>query len=77
MKQRNNSEGNGKNSRYVLKIFYCEHCGGKIMSYLDDNGVQKVTCERCRLDYVRRKLGRRHMRTDIYIPDFSDEYFAS
>ena len=57
--------------RYVARTFHCEHCGNVLSSYEDENGIQKITCDVCKTRYVRKKIGRRHMRAEIYAPEWA------
>ena len=58
-----------KVKHYVLRSFICENCGYPLSSYENNKGEQHITCPKCGMEYKRKMLGRRHMRSDMYAPD--------
>lgn len=48
---------------------YCPNCGNLLLGYQDRNGTVKMTCKSCQASIVRRMMGRRHHRLDVYAPE--------
>ena len=43
--------------------------GNLLLGYQDRNGTVKMTCKSCQAAIVRRMMGRRHHRLDVYAPE--------
>lgn len=53
---------------WQLKKLYCPNCRHLIIGFEDKDGMTKITCEDCGVTMVRKTMGRRHDRIDIYAP---------
>lgn len=51
---------------WVPVAWHCPNCGEKTQAYMTIDGKVKAECVRCRMVVVRRKVGRRHTRLDVY-----------
>ncbi len=47
---------------------FCSNCGTRLTGYKNSEGLIKIECGRCHSVSVRRMIGRRHNRIDIYAP---------
>ena len=47
---------------------FCSNCGNHLTGYRNSEGLIKIECDRCHSVSVRRVIGRRHNRVDIYAP---------
>ena len=48
--------------------WHCPNCGEISAGYKNASGTVKVECAKCHAVMVRRIMGRRHDRIDIYAP---------
>ena len=48
--------------------WYCPNCGTKLIGFINAEGMIKVECKRCLAVSVRKVMGRRHNRIDVYAP---------
>ena len=48
--------------------WHCPNCGGISVGYKNSSGTIKVECSKCHAVMVRKVMGRRHDRIDIYAP---------
>lgn len=57
------------NETYVRPVkMKCVHCGKDIKGYMDENGLIKMTCDRCGTITVSKQMSRRHVQIDVYGP---------
>lgn len=47
---------------------YCPNCSARLSGYRDAESAIKISCFRCGARIVRRFMGRRHDRFDVYAP---------
>ena len=47
---------------------YCPNCNARLTGYRDAEGAIKISCFRCGARIVRRFMGRRHDRFEVYAP---------
>lgn len=47
---------------------YCSNCSQKLIGYMNDEGVTKYECPRCRCSLVSKQKGRRHTQIDVFAP---------
>ncbi len=47
---------------------FCSNCGNRLTGYRNSEGLIKIECGRCHSISVRKSIGRRHNRIDIYAP---------
>lgn len=57
-----------KNDTWRPFSWYCPNCGEISIGYQNASGTIKVECSRCHAVMVRKVMGRRHDRVDIYAP---------
>ena len=48
--------------------WYCPNCGTQLIGFKNAEGMIKVECKRCLAVSVRKVMGRRHNRIDVYAP---------
>lgn len=48
--------------------WHCPHCGNLAQAHMSASGTMKAKCASCCTVLVRRKMGRRHIRLDVYAP---------
>ena len=60
-----------KNDIWTATSLYCPNCGKKSGAHISASGIIKSACANCFAVVVRRKIGRRHTRLDIYVPEES------
>ena len=48
--------------------WHCPNCGEISVGYKNSSGTIKVECSKCHAVMVRKVMGRRHNRIDIYAP---------
>ncbi len=53
---------------WQLRRTYCPNCRCLSVGFEDKDGRTKMTCGSCGAIMVRKKMGRRHDRIDIYAP---------
>lgn len=56
--------------------WHCPHCGNLTQAHMSANGTMKTKCASCCTVLVRRKIGRRHIRLDVYAPKKEHEESA-
>ena len=54
--------------RHPVFSWYCPNCGTQLIGFKNAEGMIKVECKRCLAVSVRKVMGRRHNRIDIYAP---------
>ena len=47
---------------------YCTNCGELLTGYQNSERMTRIECVRCHSVSVRKQIGRRHNRIDIYAP---------
>ena len=47
---------------------YCSNCSQKLIGFMNNEGITKYECPRCRCAIVSKHMGRRHTQVDIYAP---------
>lgn len=47
----------------------CYNCGAAVTGYKDMKGTVKIECKKCHVVMVRKVMGRRHRRIDLYDPE--------
>ena len=47
--------------------WHCPHCGNQLIGFRKTEGVIKVECKRCLAVSVRKVMGRRHNRIEVYV----------
>lgn len=47
---------------------FCSNCGNHLTGYKNAEGLIKIECGRCHSVSVRKVIGRRHNRIDVYAP---------
>lgn len=47
---------------------YCSNCSQKLIGFMNNEGITKYECPRCRCAIVSKQMGRRHTQVDIYAP---------
>ena len=60
-----------RRSHLALKsnaVMECPNCGEISVGYKNSSGTIKVECSKCHAVMVRKVMGRRHDRIDIYAP---------
>ncbi len=57
-----------ENNSWRPQKMYCPNCSQAVTGYEGKNGVIKMSCGRCGTALVRKPMGRRHDRIDIYAP---------
>lgn len=57
-----------ENPEWQAKRMYCPNCRHLIVGFMDEDGMTKITCVSCGSTMVRKTMGRRHDRIDIYAP---------
>ena len=60
------------NDKWKPFSWYCPNCGVLSTGYEDASETVKAECRRCHAVVVRRCMGRRHNRIDIYAPKGED-----
>ena len=48
--------------------WYCPNCASQLYGYEDASGMTKAECRKCHSISVRKVMGRRHNRIEIYAP---------
>lgn len=51
-----------------LKQIYCPNCRHLVNGYESKDGTTRMTCEKCGAVMIRKTMGRRHDRIDLYAP---------
>ena len=51
--------------------WFCSNCGTKVTAVQNSEGLSKAECQRCHSVTVRRKMGRRHSRIEMYAAKIS------
>lgn len=57
---------NKQNDYWIPVEWHCPNCGQKAIAYKTADDVIKAECSRCQMIMVRRRMGRRHTRLDLY-----------
>lgn len=52
----------------TLSRWHCPNCGELVQGVKNEDGVAKGTCRKCGSCMVRKYMGRRHDRVEIYAP---------
>ena len=47
---------------------YCPNCGESLTGYQNSEGLISIECDSCHVLAVRKNMGRRHTRIDLYPP---------
>lgn len=48
---------------------YCPNCSTLVVGYKNELGICRISCPVCEVKIVRKPMGRRHDRIDIYAPE--------
>ncbi len=48
--------------------WHCPNCGSDSSGWKNTAGVIKAECKRCHAVMIRKAMGRRHARYDVYLP---------
>lgn len=48
---------------------YCPNCSTLVVGYKNELGTCRISCPVCEVKIVRKPMGRRHDRIDIYAPE--------
>lgn len=51
-----------------LKQIFCPNCRHLVNGYEDKNGITRMTCDQCGAVIIRKAMGRRHDRIELYAP---------
>ena len=55
--------------------WYCPNCGTQLIGFKNAEGMIKVECKRCLAVSVRKVMGRRHNRIDVYAPKGQEDAY--
>jgi len=50
----------------------CPNCHEINHGLEDCDGIVRITCKRCKSVMVQKRMGRRHNRIDVYVPEGQD-----
>ena len=60
------------NEKWQSFSWHCPNCGELTAGYQNASGTIKSECRRCHTVMVRRIMGRRHNRIDVFAPKGED-----
>lgn len=57
-----------ENTSWRSKQIYCPNCRKLVTGYEGKDGITRMTCDQCGAVMIRKVMGRRHERIDVYAP---------